>query len=411
MESSEPMQLNDAAIRLLRETAEGMQGHDRRIFMARVVMALGPGGQRRAERELGWDRKTIRKGVRELENDIEMNRLHETGRKPAEFHLPNLLGDIRAIVEPLSQADPTFRTPQTYSPLTAGEVRRRLVDEMGYKDEELPCERTISNKLGDLGYKPQKVAKTKPAKKIPETDDIFDQVHQINKEADETDGVLRLSIDTKAAINVGPFSRGGRNRAGIQASDHDFAPETVLRLFGIFLPACDDPFFWFTESSVTPDFMFDALEELWPTIRDRFNPHTLVINADNGPETNSHRTQFVKRAIDFALGKEIVLRLAYYPPYHSKYNPIERVWGVLENHWRGELPDSVGKVLGLAGTMTWNGQNPVVRFAKGTYEKGVKLGKKAMAACENLIDRLPGLEKWFVDIVPNQTQVGECVFS
>jgi len=395
------VQLNDATVGVFRETAEALEGYERRIFMARVAKSPGPGGQRKAERELGWDRKTVRKGIYELENNTEINRLHETGRKPAEHHLPNLSEDIRSVIEPSGQADPTFRTTGIYSPLTAGEVRERLIGEKGHKDSELPCERTISNKISDLGYKPQKVAKTKPVKKIPETDDIFAQVHRISKEADETEGILRASIDTKAAVSVGPFSGGGYNRTGLQASDHDFAPETVLRLFGIFLPACDEPFFYFTESRVTPDFMFDVLEDLWPAPEYRFNLHTPVINSDNGPDTDSHRTQFIRRAADFASEHGITVRLAYCPPYHSKYNPAERVWGVPENHWNGELPDSVEKVPGLAGTMTWKGKNPVVRLVEGVYEKGVKLTKKAMAVCESLINRLPGLEKWFVDIVPN----------
>lgn len=395
------LQLNETTIEILKDTEKMLEGYDSRIFKAKVVKALGSGGQRKAERELEWNRKTVRKGLHELENNVCLDRLFETGRKSSEDHLPNLLKDITEIVKPSSQADPTFRTTQLYSPLTAGEVRRRLIEDMGYNDEELPCERTIRTKMNDLEYKPQKVEKTKPLKKIPQTDAIFDQVHSINKDADETEGVIRASIDAKAAIDIGPFSRGGYNRSGVQASDHDFAPETVLKLFGVFLPAHDESFLYFTESNITSDFIFDVLEDLWPEIDRRFSPHTLVINSDNGPDNNSHRTQFIKRAVEFAFEKGITVRLAYYPPYHSKYNPIERVWGVLENHWNGELLDSVEKTMGLARTMKWNGKNPVVKMIKGIYEIGVKLTKKAMASYEDIINRLPGLEKWFVDIIPD----------
>lgn len=144
--------------------------------------------------------------------------------------------------------------------------------------------------------------------------------------------------------------------------------------------------------------MVDALEDLWSVIKTRFNPHTIAINADNGPENNSRRTQFMNRLVEFAVKKEVNLSLVYYPPYHSKYNPIERVWGVLENHWKGQLLDSVEKTLGLARTMTYNGNNPIVKFVSDTYEKGVKLSQKAMRQIENMIVRLPGIEKWAVDI-------------
>jgi hypothetical protein len=395
------IQVTDTMLDTLKYAAANLKGSARRIFMAKSVKAFGPGGQRKAERDLGWNRGTIRKGQSELDSGMEIaDNFSARGRKKAEDHLPNLLEDIQSIVEPTGQADPTFRTTQLYTPLTAKEVRQRLIDGKGYTDEALPTRRTLNTKLNDLDFRPQTVAKSKPTKKIPETDAIFEHLHQLNQEADEQEGVLRLSLDTKAAIQVGPFSRGGKSRQGVIAADHDFSPETTLRLFGIFLPVSTETFLSFTEGKVTADFMVDALETLWPTLNERFHPQTLVINADCGPENSSRRTQFIKRLVEFAHKQNITIRLAYYPPYHSKYNPIERVWGVLENHWNGELLDKVEKVLGLARTMTYKGIQPVVQLVKGVYETSVKLTKKEMKAYENMIERLPGLENWFVDIPP-----------
>jgi len=92
------------------------------------------------------------------------------------------------------------------------------------------------------------------------------------------------------------------------------------------------------------------------------------------------------------------VRLAYYPPNPSKYNPIERCWGILENHWNGALLDSVDAVLQYAETMTWKGQHPVVELVTATYQTGIKLSQEAMAAIEAQIERLPQLGKWFLDI-------------
>lgn len=390
--------LTEGMIDALKYAADHLKGSDCRIFMAKVVEALGPGGQRRAERELSWNRGTIRKGQGELENSPISDNFSARGRKKAEGHLPNLLEDIQALVEPTSQADPTFKTTQLYTPLTAKEVRQRLRDNKGYADKELPTRRTISTKLNGLDFRPQKVAKSKPIKKIPETDAIFEHLHQVNQEADVQEGALRISMDAKAAIKVGPFSRGGKSRQGVAARDHDFAPETILTSLGIFLPASAETFLFFTESKVTADFMVDALEIVWPSLEERLSPRMLVINLDCGPENNSRRTQFIKRMVEFAHKHSITIRLAYYPPYHSKYNPIERVWGVLENHWNGELLDKVEKILGLARTMTYKGIHPVVQLVKGIYKTGVKLTKKAMKVYEDMIERRPGLEKWFVDI-------------
>jgi transposase len=223
-------------------------------------------------------------------------------------------------------------------------------------------------------------------------------VHRTNHLADETNGVLRISMDTKATIKIGPYSRGGYSRCGILGMDHDFKSNCLLKLFGIHIPALDENYMYFTESHATPDFMIDSLASLWPSLKMRFNPHTLVINLDNGPENNSRRSQFIKRLLEFGRMESINISLVYYPPYHSKYNPIERVWGVLENHWKGELLDSIEKVLGLCRTMTWKGKNPVVNFVKGVYPTGVRLAKSAMDKLEDFLIRIPGIEKWAVDI-------------
>jgi Rhodopirellula transposase DDE domain len=153
---------------LLRETEKALKGSARRIFMARTVRALGEGGQRLAERELGWNRATIRKGQRELERGIVcLDAFSSRGRKRSEDHLPNLLADITAIVDAQSQADPQFRTTRLYTRLTATEVRRQLIAQKGYSDADLPTAETISTKLNELGYYPKKVAKSQPQKNCP----------------------------------------------------------------------------------------------------------------------------------------------------------------------------------------------------------------------------------------------------
>jgi hypothetical protein len=162
------LELTPEVKKFLKQTQNALKGSDCRIFMAETVRLLGKGGQRKAERELGWDRDTIRKGTRELQSGIIcVENFHARGRKPAEHHLPKLNEDIRDIVEPRCQADPTFRSTNLYSPLTAAEARRRLIEEKGYSDEELPCRKTISNKLNDLNFKLRKVQKCKPQKKYP----------------------------------------------------------------------------------------------------------------------------------------------------------------------------------------------------------------------------------------------------
>ena len=244
-------------------------------------------------------------------------------------------------------------------------------------------------------------------KKIKETDAIFERLNQLNPQADQADDVLRLSLDAKATVKIGCFSRGGKSRVERKAADHDFKPDLTLTPYGIFLPRYDDLYLYFTASSVTSDFMVDMLDRWWREMRQRFSQvKALVINQDNGPENQSRRTQFLKRMVGFAKAHELLIRLAYYPPYHSKYNAIEHCWGVLETHWNGEILDEVETVLNFARSMTWNGKHPVVELIAGVYQKGVRLSAPAMRALEAQVERFPRLGKWFVDIHGEKLRVG-----
>jgi len=213
--------------------------------------------------------------------------------------------------------------------------------------------------------------------------------------------VLRISVDAKATVAIGPFSRGGRSRLAVKAADHDFKPEATLIPMGIFLPNDGETYLYFTSSKVTSDCIVDCLEHFWLTVRARF-PHvtTLLINLDNGPENHSRRTQFVNRIVKFADTFQLNVQLAYYPPYPSKYNPIERVWGGLEQHWNGSLLDTVDTALNFARTLVWRGRHPVVHLLTKTYQAGVRLTQQAMQQLEQRLDRLPTLSKWFVRVSP-----------
>jgi hypothetical protein len=159
------MELTNSGKTWLIETAKALRGSERRVFMARTVRELGRGGQRLAERELGWNRGTIRKGEEEVESgSAYADNFSARGRKATEVHLPNLLHDIREIVDSQSQTDPQFRNKRLYCRMSAGEVRRQLITQKGYREDELPSKQTINTKMNKLGYYAKKVAKSQPQK-------------------------------------------------------------------------------------------------------------------------------------------------------------------------------------------------------------------------------------------------------
>lgn len=223
----------------------------------------------------------------------------------------------------------------------------------------------------------------------------------INTEADKDESVLRVSMDAKASVKVGEFSRNGVSRVATQALDHDFKPDAQLTPVGILLPRHDALHLFAVTGKVTSDCLADCLEAFWAGQQHRFvRVDTLVLNLDNGPECHSRRTQFMARMVEFVENTGLAVRLAYYPPYHSKYNPIERCWGVLEHHWNASLLDCVETVERFAASMTCKGVHPVVQRVTTVYETGVKLTKEAMRVVQTKLQRLPELGKWFVDILP-----------
>ncbi|MCU7881706.1 MAG: hypothetical protein KZQ60_15110 [Candidatus Thiodiazotropha sp. (ex Lucinoma aequizonata)] len=125
-----------------------------------------------------------------------------------------------------------------------------------------------------------------------------------------------------------------------------------------------------------------------------------MINADNGPESSGRRTQWLKRLTELSDTHQFTIQLAYYPPYQSKYNPVEYLWGVLENHWQREILDPIDKALGLARSMTYRGIKPTVRKVTKSYRKGVTVAKKAMLGIESRLERTIGPEHWFIKITP-----------
>jgi len=236
---------------------------------------------------------------------------------------------------------------------------------------------------------------------VKETDAIFANLAEAHRRAAAAADTLRLSLDAKAPVLIGPFSRGGKSRTGTKGADHDFKPWGRLTPFGIFLPDQKELSFYFTSSKVTSDFMVDRLDEWWQVNQSRHpRVRKLLLDLDNGPENHSRRTQFIYRLVLWAQATQLTIELVYYPPYHSKYNPIERCWGVLEVYWKGELLLSEAVVLGLAASMTYAGKHPSVQRVSQEYSKGARRSQEEMRVLEGRLVRLPALPRWSVVIAP-----------
>ncbi len=198
------------------------------------------------------------------------------------------------------------------------------------------------------------------------------------------------------------MKRGGKTRGENQASDHDMGCKEKYIPCGIVDEDTGALHISFGSSYKTSDFIVDTVQEWWESLTcvQQQDTQQIQLKVDNGPESSGVRTQFLKRMVELAdtIGKPI--HLLYYPPYHSKYNPIERCWGVLEHHWNGTKLLNVETMLAWAQSMTWKGLHPIVRLNQKVYQKGISLTKSAMQAIESRLERNPLLPKWDILIQP-----------
>jgi len=348
----------------IKDAAQKLTGAKRRACEAQVALDDLSGRARRAETVCGWARTTVILGLQELWSGITcVDNTGARGNRKTEEKLPQLAEDMQSLAEPESQVDPKFQSPFLYTRMTAKAMRQALIDKKGWIDDQLPCENTIGNMLNRLGYRLRRVQKAKPVKRVRDTDTIFEHVHRENHASDAREDSLRISIDTKAKLNVGEFSRRGKTRGSkaTQAGDHDMRPKDKWLPFGILEGLGALWTLLFGTSRDTSDWLADGLQQWWDLGKERSPPmRQLVLDLDNGPQNASVRTQCMQRMGALADDKHVAIVLVSSPPSHSTYNPIARCWGILEAHWHGTVLDRVDTVLHWARTMTWKAVRPMV---------------------------------------------------
>lgn len=211
-----------------------------------------------------------------------------------------------------------------------------------------------------------------------------------------------MSIDCKATVAIGDFSRGGLTRGDTQACDHDLGCQEKYIPWGLVDEDTGRLSIIFGSSYKTRDFMVDALHARWKALpaHEQATIEQLQSKMDNGPESSGVRTQFLHRMVQFADQMGNPIQLLYYPPYHSKYNAIERYWAGLEKSWNGYLLSTVEAVIRRAGNFFWKGMRTSANLMDGVYEKGVKICGKEKRALEDRLKRTAELGCWDITIHP-----------
>ena len=204
---------------LLRSGARRLTGRQRRLFMAEAATELCAANARQAEVRFGWGRETVEKGLHETRTGIRcLENFTARHRRRSEEKNPQLAADIRAIVEPHTQADPELKSSRRCTNLSAAEVREALIAK-GQVAEELPKERALRDILNRMNDRLKRIQKGKPLKKTKDADAIFANIKEVRKEVRTAPETLEISIDTKAKVGLGDYARGGKNPDEVGRND------------------------------------------------------------------------------------------------------------------------------------------------------------------------------------------------
>ena len=221
---------------LIKDARSRLSGFEKRGYQADITLKYFGGSAGKVESIMGRSRKSVTTGPGERKTGIRcLDNFKGRGRKRTEDKKPKLKEDVCAVAELYTQADPAVRTSLTYTRLTGESLKKALVEDKEYAPEELPSANTMRSMLNRIGFNRKRVQKSKPLKKIAETDEIFGNVHEANRESDENPESLRISIDAKAKVKIGPFSRNGKSRdpEPKKAADHDMNPTAKVVPYGI----------------------------------------------------------------------------------------------------------------------------------------------------------------------------------
>ena len=188
--------------------------------------------------------------------------------------------------------------------------------------------------------------------------------------------------------------------------DHDPPAKEKLIPFGVLILGAGLLTLVFGDRECS-DFWGDCLKTWWASVRSRYRKiRRLVIYLDNGPKNSGVTRKFLRRIVEFADWSGLEIRLVYYPPYHSKYNPIERCWASLQKKWNGVLLTCWKVVRACALRMTWKGMHPEVHKIDNPYETEQPVSNVEMKTINVRLQRSESLPKYDITIHPKKARGG-----
>lgn len=375
-------------------------GIEKDLAVGSLVADLGKRAISGVSRALHISREKVKSCYDKFKNGIQI-KLEFRGRRTIKIKYPNIKKDIEKIIEKYKNVDPHFKSDLLYISITPTSIINELVLNYNYPPK-FACYNSIVKVLKEMGYKYHKIPKSEIIDKIPETDEIFENVNDCLESLDKNnEEVAAISIDDKSTKKIGKFSDNGMTWVNAVALDHDTVFKYAIKPFGILDLKTNDVFVTCTPYSSTAEFKVDCIEKYILEKNKKCKLKKLVIFLDNGPENSSKRRLWLKQLKNLSIKYNLIIQLVYYPPYCSKYNKIERVWARIQIEWRRITIESLEILLACLNNITWIDKKINGFLSLKEYKKGIKISDYELETKINPhIIRDKGLEKWSLVITP-----------
>lgn len=395
--------------REMRAFYQSLRENDRRRYAAIEAEKLGHGGVEYVARILGADPKTIRRGRRELQDLPEepspRARAPGGGRKRRIDGDPKLREDFRAVL-----AEHTAGSPVQEEIIWTDLTRVEIAEHLAQRGDEVSVH-IVEQLLDEHGFRRRKPLRMCRMADCDDRDAQFDVIAGL-KQTYLASADPVLSMDLKARELIGNYCRAGSfySRETIKTFDHDFDQfaDGVVLPHGLYDLKRNRGYVHLGTSHDTSEFACDCLLDWWERFGRGGYPEarSLLLLCDGGgsnpadtARSEAHLFKADMQRVADVLGFEV--RLAHYPPYASKYNPIEhRLFPHLSRACRGVVFTSVGRVAALMRkARTRTGLTVVVDVVEKFYATGRRLTDAAKAAIHVVRDAV--LPRWNYRILPS----------
>jgi len=333
---------------------EDLDERGRRRWAATEAIALGRGGIAAVSEATGISDRTIRNGIKEIQSGVRLPKGYQRakggGRKPLEFHQPDIVEAIELLVEPTERGDPQSSLRWTCKSIAnlVGELR-----EQGYRVGQAKVRKVLKS----LGYSLQGNRKTREGKDHPDRDAQFRHIQKrtsISKRA----GRPAISVDTKKKETLGNKANVGRELRPkgnpIEVDTHDFPdPELGKAVpYGVYDIGKNNAFVSIGISKDTAEFAAESIRRWWNEMG--FDSYSsakrILITADCGG-SNGYRNRLWKYELQtFADETGLIVEVCHFPPGTSKWNKVEhRLFCHITRNWRGVPLETHEIVVNLVG--------------------------------------------------------------